>query len=103
MSHTLGPFEIVDIASSPNYCIRHAVTKRPVAEIFIEANTMEAMAVAKLFAAAPELLEALQELLQAETAAYPSAEDGQDAQTAWAMRKANARNKARDVILKATV
>jgi hypothetical protein len=49
-----------------------------------------------------DLLEALQELLEAETNMMPSYEAGKDAQDAWAARIQAARNNARAVIAKAT-
>jgi hypothetical protein len=56
----------------------------------------------KLEAAAPELLEALRELLAAELAMFPAFEAGKEAQDAWADRRAAARNNASFVIAKAT-
>jgi len=48
-----------------------------------------------------DLLEALEELLDAETAEFPPASEGQQAQDDWATRKANARKSAQAAIKKA--
>ena len=63
---------------------------------------VERMANALLIAAAPELLEALAELLAAEEAVFPAFEEGQDAQDAWATRKTAARYVASEILRKAT-
>lgn len=55
-------------------------------------------AVAKLIAAAPELLEALNDLLSSHLTLMPSAEAGKEAQDAWADRRAAARNTAAALI-----
>jgi hypothetical protein len=57
---------------------------------------------AKLIAAAPDLLEALRELLESHSVPYPPYEGGQDAQDAWSHRRAAARDVAAAVIAKAT-
>lgn len=57
---------------------------------------------ATLIASAPELLEALTELLAAEVAQFPPYEAGKEAQDAWSNRRAAAKSNARTVIAKAT-
>lgn len=56
---------------------------------------------AHLIAAAPDLLEALKELLASQLAIMPPFEAGKDAQNAWSDRRAKARNDAAAVIAKA--
>lgn len=57
---------------------------------------------ALLIAAAPELLEALKELLASQLAVMPPFEAGAAAQDAWSDRRAKARNDAAWAVAKAT-
>lgn len=57
--------------------------------------------VSALIESAPDLLEALSELLAAELTQIPPYESGKEAQDAWAARRAAARNNARAVITNA--
>lgn len=101
--HTPGPWHVVSdeaVKVTDNFgatlataTFVHLQGRRVPSEV--EAN-------ATLMAAAPELLEALKELLAAELAIFPSAEAGKEAQDAWADRRAAARNNAAFVIAKAT-
>jgi hypothetical protein len=65
-----------------------------------DAPTLDADA--RLIAEAPELLEALRELLASDLAQFPPYEAGKEAQDTWSHRRAAARNNARDAIVKAT-
>jgi hypothetical protein len=103
--HTLGPWWVDDRRPSgvlqvqarhrgqgSSYCVASMNYHEPPHD---EAN-------ARLIAAAPELLEALRELLAAQLTQMPSFEAGKDAQDAWADRRAKARNGAMWAIAKAT-
>lgn len=65
-------------------------------------NLAEAMANARLIAAAPRLFEALKKLLSVETSEYPAFERGHDAQVKWCELKSLARSEAKAAIAKAT-
>lgn len=67
--------------------------------VVYELNSNEADG--RLIAAAPDLLEALKELLASQLAAMPPFEAGAAAQDAWSDRRAKARNDAVAVIAKA--
>jgi hypothetical protein len=102
--HTNGPWTIPDIqwdVDSPEAFkslirIADANGKYDVAYAADDSARMQANA--KLIAAAPELKDALVELLAAQYAQFPPAEAGQEAQNAWADRRAAARNNATALI-----
>lgn len=107
--HTQGPWKLLDFEEREAYVVTNSSgTKglyRGIAEIlygYNEPAESEQHANARLISAAPELLEALKELLAAETALFPAAEHGVEAQSAWATRRSAAEDAARAVIAKAT-
>lgn len=65
-----------------------------------ESEAAEAKANARLIAAAPELLEALEEVVNSQDERFPVGSI--DAQDKWATRRTNALNTARAAIAKAT-
>lgn len=98
---TPGPWEVA------GHCIRSPFAhgdpeKRGFLIAECSFGSMPADANARLIAAAPELLEALAELLAAEEAVFPPFEAGAEAQDAWAIRQTNARYAAAQAIAKAT-
>lgn len=105
--HTPGPWAV----SSNTACIfgaKRGLGLEPIGLIYHPAlpdNSavgLRARADAALCAAAPELLDALRELLEAHRSKYPAFEFGVDAQNAWVERTTAARNTAELVIAKAT-
>lgn len=108
--HTPGPWSVHQLTGSAFGDVGIRAEGKVVAGYVALMNTRwphagqqeEQRANAKLIAAAPELLTALDELLAAELTQMPAYEAGKAAQDAWADRRAAARNNARVAITKAT-
>lgn len=114
MKHTSGPWVVNDFCTeggadtavwtshdphtAKSICECHFNTHADLMRGEIGCHQLEAEANAKLIAAAPELLETLNELFSAGLTQMPSYEAGKEAQDAWADRRAAARNKAAELI-----
>lgn len=104
-SHTPGPWSNERIWDTPETRIharRDGGVPVALAEVFTMWNPGEKEANARLIAAAPDLLDALRELLAAWMTSMPPYEAGKEAQDAWADRRAAARNNAAFLIAKVT-
>jgi len=98
VAHTPGPWRLTPYSSIVG---RGVVANGGIVIATIHGDPHpSAEANARLIATAPELLEALRELLASQLTQMPSYEAGKDAQDAWADRRANARNNAAAAIAK---
>jgi hypothetical protein len=106
--HTPGPWELMERGAYGDFDGRSQIIMseplsgdNPFRLAAVHVDNMDDVAGAanaRLMAAAPELLEALTELLDAESAEFPAYESGKAAQEAWGWRRTFAKERAHNLI-----